>query len=68
MRMLLNQAGRCGLTIFSTFVFLWFTILQNAMAYWSGDRIEQAIIQEGGKLDDPSEFVKRLNSVLIKSL
>ena len=29
---------------------------------------EQAIIQEGGKLDDPSEFVKRLNSVLIKSL
>jgi len=29
---------------------------------------EQAIIQEGGKLEDPSEFVKRLNSVLIKSL
>jgi len=53
MRMLLNQAGRCGLTIFSTFVFLWFTILQNAMAYWSGDRIEQAIIQESLK----SKFV-----------
>jgi len=29
---------------------------------------EQAIIQEGGKLEDPSNFVKRLNSVLIKAL
>ena len=29
---------------------------------------EQAIIQEGGKLEDPSEFVKRLNSVLIKAI
>ncbi len=29
---------------------------------------EQAVIQEGGKLEDPSEFVKRLNSVLIKAI
>ena len=53
MRILLNQIGRCGLTSFSTFVILWCTILQNAMAYWSGDRIEQAIIQESLK----SKFV-----------
>ena len=53
MRMLLNQTGRRGLTSFTTFVILWFTILQNAMAYWSGDRIEQAIIQESMK----SKFV-----------
>ena len=53
MRMLLNQTGRFGLTSFSTFVILWCTILQNAMAYWSGDRIEQAIIQESLK----SKFV-----------
>jgi soluble lytic murein transglycosylase-like protein len=53
MRMLLNQTGRRGLTGFSTVVILWFTILQNAMAYWSGDRIEQAIIQESLK----SKFV-----------
>ena len=53
MRMLLNQTGRFGLTSFSTFVILWCTILQNAMAYWSGDHIEQAIIQESLK----SKFV-----------
>jgi soluble lytic murein transglycosylase-like protein len=53
MRILLNQTGRRGLTSFATFVILWFTILQNAMAYWSGDRIEQAIIQESLK----SKFV-----------
>ena len=53
MRMVLNPAGRLGLTGFSTVVILWFTILQNAMAYWSGDRIEQAIIQESLK----SKFV-----------
>ena len=53
MRMLLTQTGHRGLTSFTTFVILWFTILQNAMAYWSGDRIEQAIIQESLK----SKFV-----------
>ena len=53
MRMVLNPAGRLGLTGFSTVVIIWFTILQNAMAYWSGDRIEQAIIQESLK----SKFV-----------
>tara|TARA_Y100000590_G_scaffold79378_2_gene88142 strand:+ start:781 stop:2646 length:1866 start_codon:yes stop_codon:yes gene_type:complete len=29
---------------------------------------EQALIQEGGKLDNPADFVKRLNSVMEKSL
>ena len=29
---------------------------------------EQALIQEGGKLENPSEFVKRLNSVMAKAL
>jgi len=29
---------------------------------------EQALIQEGGKLENPSEFVNRLNSVMEKSL
>ena len=51
--MLLNQAGRYGLIGFSTIVILSFAILQSAMAYWSVDRIEQAIIQESMK----SKFV-----------
>ena len=29
---------------------------------------EQALIQEGGKLENPSEFVKRLNSIMAKAL
>ena len=29
---------------------------------------EQALLQEGGKLENPSEFVNRLNSVMEKSL
>ena len=29
---------------------------------------EQALIQEGGKLENPSEFVKRLNGILTKTL
>jgi len=29
---------------------------------------EQALIQEGVKLEDPSGFVERLNSVIVKSL
>ena len=29
---------------------------------------EQALIQEGGKLDNPADFVRRLNSVMEKSL
>ena len=49
MRMMLNDAGRHGLTSFATMLILPFTILQSAMAYWSADRIEQAIIQESLK-------------------
>ena len=49
MRMLLNEAGRYGLIGFSTIVILSFAILQSAMANWSVDRIEQAIIQESLK-------------------
>ena len=29
---------------------------------------EQALIQEGGQLENPSKFVKRLNSIIAKSL
>ena len=29
---------------------------------------EQALLQEGVKLENPSDFVKRLNSILVKSL
>ena len=49
----LEQAGRKSLTSFATIVILSFTILQNAIAYWSIDRIEQVIIQESLK----SKFV-----------
>jgi soluble lytic murein transglycosylase-like protein len=50
---LLRQAGRHALTSFAMIVILSFTILQNAIAYWSVDRIEQIIIQESLK----SKFV-----------
>ena len=49
MIMLLKQAGRQGLTSYATIVILSFTILPNAIAYWSIDRIEQVIIQESLK-------------------
>ena len=53
MIMLFKQARRQGLTTFATIVILSFTILPNAIAYWSIDRIEQVIIQESMK----SKFV-----------
>ena len=53
MTMLLKRAGRQGLTSFVISVILSFTILPNAIAYWSIDRIEQVIIQESVK----SKFV-----------
>ena len=53
MTMLLKQAGRQGLTSFAISVILSFTILPNAIANWSIDRIEQVIIQESVK----SKFV-----------
>ena len=49
MRMMLNKAGRYGLTSFATTLILSFTVLQSAMAYWSVDRIEQTIIRESLK-------------------
>ena len=50
---LIKHALRYGPTSFATIVILSIMILQNAIAYWSVDRIEQAIIQESLK----SKFV-----------
>ena len=49
MIMLLKQAGRQGLTSFAITVILSLTIIPNAIAYWSIDRIERVIIQESAK-------------------
>ena len=49
MIMLLKQAGRQGLTSFAITVILSFSIIPNAIAYWSLDRIERVIIQESAK-------------------
>ena len=33
---------------------------------WSALLYEQALLAEGGQLDDPAGFVKRLNSLLLE--
>lgn len=38
---------------------------EEKFAEWSNLFLEQAILAEGGKLDDPAAFVKRLNRLLV---
>ena len=35
------------------------------LAEWSALLLDQAVLAEGGQLDNPAEFVKRLNSMLL---
>src|SRR4030095_8439486 len=35
------------------------------LAEWSALLLEQAVLAEGGQLDNPAEFVQRLNSMLL---
>ena len=35
---------------------------------WTNLLFEQALLAEGGRLDDPASFVKRFNSVLLSNL
>jgi molecular chaperone HtpG len=39
---------------------------ETRFADWSRVLLDQAVLAEGGKLEDPSGFVKRLNSLLIE--
>ena len=38
---------------------------ENAFSEWSRLLFEQAILAEGGELDDPAAFVKRLNELML---
>lgn len=39
----------------------------QVFAEWSQLLFEQAVLAEGGQLDNPAEFVKRLNTMLVKT-
>ena len=37
------------------------------LAEWSALLLDQAVLAEGGQLENPAEFVKRLNSMLLNA-
>ena len=37
------------------------------MKEWSALLLDQAVLAEGGQLDNPAAFVKRLNTLLLKA-
>ena len=38
----------------------------DQLADWSALLLDQAVLAEGGQLDNPAEFVKRINSMLLR--
>ncbi len=39
---------------------------ENRFSSWSALLFEQSILAEGGRLDDPAGFVKRMNDVVME--
>jgi molecular chaperone HtpG len=39
---------------------------ESQLAFWAEILFDQAVLAEGGKLDDPAAFVKRLNEALVE--
>jgi molecular chaperone HtpG len=40
---------------------------QAKLADWSALLLEQAVLAEGGQLDDPAAFVRRVNALLLEA-